>query len=187
MPTDIPASAPAQGPNEPPSRPFLLHLRDGAARRVAVGALIPVIVLAVQEGLWGVFSPYVWFLFYPAAFFAALLVGLVGGITATLESAAIVWYVFMQPRFSVVDRRPADLLAALVFILSGISFSLFSERLERMGRVHARRVARRDADRHASLLVENSMDGVLLATEDGAILAGNREAERIFRCTADEL
>lgn len=48
-------------------------------------------------------------------------------------------------------------------------------------------LALRESEMRYRSLVENSLDGVLLTTPDGAILAANPEAERIFGRSEDEL
>lgn len=102
---------------------------DRPAVRFVGSLIIPFIALAVQWSLWDYFTPYVWFLFFPAAFFSAWVGGLAGGLTATIISALLVWYFFMPPALSFsLDQLSAGYSIA-VFLAMGSLFAVFHERL----------------------------------------------------------
>jgi PAS domain S-box-containing protein len=148
--------------------------------RIAAGLLIPLATLAVQWSLWPYIKPYVWFLFYPTVFFAALLTGFQGGVAATAMSTLIVWAVFMAPHSTQAPNHLAHVFSAVVFTCTGIAFSLFSGRVQRLIRERAALDAERVSEERYRQLFENSLDGVLLIEPDGCVLAANAEAQRIF-------
>jgi hypothetical protein len=52
--------------------------------RLIAAVLLPFVACGLQWVLWGTLKPYVWFLFFPAAFFSAWLGGLRGGLAGTI-------------------------------------------------------------------------------------------------------
>jgi K+-sensing histidine kinase KdpD len=91
-----------------------------STRNLALAALIPLATFALQWALWEYIDPYVWFLFYPAVFFAAVLTGLQGGIAATIISTLLVWYAFIPVRYSFALEAPHALISIVVFAVTGI-------------------------------------------------------------------
>ncbi len=102
--------------------------------RIFWSLVIPLAALALQWALWDLLKPYVWFLFYPAVFFASLLTGLAGGIAATFLSALIVWYFFIPPQLSFAITGTSNLLAILIFSVTGTAFSVVARRLRQWNR-----------------------------------------------------
>jgi len=62
-------------------------LRSSSAR-LAAALFIPLAAFVVQWLFWDAIRPYVWLLFFPAVFFSSRVGGLLGGLLATLLSAA---------------------------------------------------------------------------------------------------
>ena len=93
--------------------------------------MLPFIACVLQLILWDTIKPYVWFLFFPTAFFSSWIGGLAGGLVSTIISALLVWYVFIPPRFSFVLDNPAALFSILIFILMGCLFAFFFDRLQK--------------------------------------------------------
>ncbi|MBV5276819.1 HAMP domain-containing histidine kinase, partial [bacterium] len=104
-------------------------MADRIGARVALSVAVSFVALAIQWVLWDYFKPYVWFLFFPAAFFSAWIGGLAGGLVATLVSALLVWFFFIPPTFSFALSNPAAGYSIIVFVLMGALFSWFHERL----------------------------------------------------------
>lgn len=128
---------------------------DLPATRVAIALAFPFVALALQWTLWSVFDPYVWFLFFPAAFFSAWIGGLVGGAGATLISALLVWYFFIPPVFSFALKEPSAAYSVVVFVVMGGLFAWFHERLRRsMQQADEALVAARAANAEISQLYE---------------------------------
>ncbi|MDD5296787.1 MAG: ATP-binding protein [Rhodocyclaceae bacterium] len=100
------------------------------ATRVAIAVAIPFVACAVQWLLWDYFKPYVWFLFFPAAFFSAWIGGFVGGFAATLIGALLVWYFFIPPALSFQLKNLAAGYSIAVFVFMGSLFAWFHERLQ---------------------------------------------------------
>ena len=98
--------------------------------RLALSILLPFIACLVQWFLWDAIKPYVWFLFFPAAFFSAWIGGLLGGLAATVIGALLVWYVFIPPAFSFSLSNPASAFSIVVFVVMGGLFAFFFERLQ---------------------------------------------------------
>ena len=96
---------------------------------VIVAMLAPFVALGVQWLLWDYFHPYVWFLFFPTAFFSAWAGGLIGGIASTLTSALLVWYFFIPPSMSFALKEPSAGYSVVVFAVMGCLFALFHNRL----------------------------------------------------------
>ncbi len=95
--------------------------------RLIVAILLPLAACALQWALWDYLDPYVWFLFFPAAYFSAWLGGLWGGLIATGVSAGLVGYVFMPPSFSFALDSPSASVSILLFLVMGTLFAVFFE------------------------------------------------------------
>ncbi len=93
--------------------------------------LLPFVACGVQWLLWDAYiKPYVWFLFFPAAFFSAQLGGLRGGLAGTLIGALLVWYVYIPPQFSLLLETPSSTASIVLFIIMGSLFAWFFEQLQ---------------------------------------------------------
>ncbi|MCX7168665.1 MAG: ATP-binding protein [Rhodocyclales bacterium] len=98
--------------------------------RLGLSVALPFMACAVQWMLWDTLKPYVWYLFFPAAFFSAWIGGLVGGLAATVISALLVWYIFIPPAFSFGLDNPASAFSIVVFVIMGGFFAFVFERLK---------------------------------------------------------
>jgi PAS domain S-box-containing protein len=99
--------------------------------RLVLSLLLPFLAAGVQWLLWdGWIKPYVWFLFFPAAFFSAWLGGLRGGFGGTVIGALLVWFVFIPPQFSFRLDYPASTASIALFVVMGGLFGWVFERLE---------------------------------------------------------
>lgn len=98
--------------------------------RLVLAVLLPFIACAVQWVLWDAWiKPYVWFLFFPAAFFSAWLGGLRGGLAGTVTGALLVWYFYIPPQFSFRLESAASVASIVLFVIMGGLFSWLFERL----------------------------------------------------------
>lgn len=102
-----------------------------ALRLVVAALVIPLAAFAVQSLLWGTIGPFVWFLFYPAVFVSSWIGGLPGGLGATCVSTLLVWWAFIPPRYAFAKEELRYLLSAAVFVIMGVVFSTFHERLRK--------------------------------------------------------
>ncbi|QEL55944.1 PAS domain S-box protein [Chromobacterium paludis] len=161
---------------KPPER-FLFKVRrllPPRARKIAASLLIVAATLVLQYSAWQFLQPYVWILFYPAVFFAALTTGLEGGLLATGLSAGLVWQVFLPPEAR--QAAPSHLASVMVFLANGAALSVYSHR----ARFLVAAAKQLQGERRYRALFENSQYGVLLMTAGGAIQAANQEAQRIL-------
>ncbi len=147
--------------------------------RLALALLLPFAGGLIQWLLWDHWiKPYVWFLFFPVAFFAAWLGGVAGGIGATLISAGLVWFVFIPPQFSFALNSSSAGFSIVVFVVMGGLFTWLFERL-RLGRVAA--------DSRFEATFEQAAVGIALVAPDGQWLRVNRKLCAIVGYTTDEL
>ena len=91
----------------------------------------PFVALGLQLSLWSVIAPFSWFLFFPAVFISSWIGGLRPGLVATAISASVAWYFFVVPRYVLFKGATNTLLTLTVFVVMGILFSVFHERLRR--------------------------------------------------------
>ncbi len=146
--------------------------------RLILALLLPWLAAGAQWLLWLYIQPYVWFLFFPAAFFSAWLGGIVGGVGGTLASAMLVWYVFMPPAFSFQLTTPAQAFSLLVFLVMGGLFTWLFESLRR---------ARERSDTLAHAIFDQAAAGIAQVAPDGRWLRVNRKLCEILGYAQDEL
>ena len=140
---------------------------------------MPFLACGLQWLLWDPWiKPYVWFLFFPVAFFAAWLGGVAGGIAATLVSAGLVWFVFIPPHFSFALSSLAAGFSIAVFVVMGGLFTWLFERLRR---------TRMAADSRFEATFEQAAVGIALVAPDGRWLRVNRKLCAIVGYTPDEM
>jgi PAS domain S-box-containing protein len=96
---------------------------------VILPVMVPFITLMVQAVFWPIFSPYVWFLFYPTVFFMARIGGLRGGLISSIVSACIVLWFFIPPAFTFEKANLSAYLSVIVFIFLGYIFGKFQQKL----------------------------------------------------------
>jgi len=147
--------------------------------RLGLAILLPIVACGMQWLLWDAYiKPYVWFLFFPAAFFSAWLGGLAGGIAGTAIGALLVWYVYIPPQFSFELQSAASAASIALFVTMGIAYSWF---FERFARAQALASASHDAT------FEQAAVGMALVAPDGHWLRVNRKLCAIVGYTPDEL
>ena len=140
--------------------------------------LPPFVACGLQWLLWDYIDPYVWFLFFPAAYCSAWIGGLWGGLAGTAIGAVLVWYVFMPPSFSFALDRPVAALSILVFMVTGALFAFFFERLRR---------AQARSDTRFEATFEQAAVGIALVAPDGRWLRVNRKLCEIVGYDRDDL
>jgi signal transduction histidine kinase len=91
----------------------------------------------VQWWLWAWLEPNHFILFYPAVFAAAFVVGIYGGVAASLVSATLAIYFFIPPIYHLQVDKPTDWIPLFAFLAMSFSISWFID----FGR-------RRNADLH---------------------------------------
>ena len=128
--------------------------------RLALAILLPFVACGLQWVLWDAYiKPYVWFLFFPAAFFSAWLGGLRGGLAGTVVGALLAWFVFIPPAFSFELKELAAGFSILVFVVMGGLFAWFFERLTRaMRRTDEALRATEEANAKITRLYEKTLE-----------------------------
>lgn len=124
--------------------------------RAAVAVALPIMTFAAQWALWAYINPYVWFLFYPAVFFSAIISGLYGGIVATLISTLLVWYYFTPKAFSFRLESTSTLVSITGFAVTGFVFSVFSQYIGK----NQRERSNKESDERFRLAMEATADGL---------------------------
>jgi two-component system, cell cycle sensor histidine kinase and response regulator CckA len=167
--------------------------------RYVIAVLAVALAAAVRAALLGDLwtrAPFV--TFYPAVILAALIGGLPGGLLATVLSAAVVSYAWMEPVGQFSMRDTSDWVSLGVFVTS-CAMICWATRV--IGRAQARAseaeaqvklaIERSRAEeelRHYKVLAEHSRDVILyLQRDDGHILEANAAAAKTYGYTHDEL
>ena len=114
--------------------------------RLLLAVLMPFVACGVQWLLWDAWiKPYVWFLFFPAAFLSAWLGGQRGGVAGGVIGALLVWYVYMAPQFSLALKGAASGASIAMFMIMGVVFGWVFERLDQAQRRTAGALAATEA------------------------------------------
>jgi len=139
--------------------------------RLALALLLPFLTCGLQWLLWDYIRPFVWFLFFPTAFFCAWLGGVAGGLAGTVISALLVWYVFMPPAFSFALDNPANAVSIAVFLAMGVLYVALFKRLS-----HAQALS----DTRFRATFEQAAVGIAHVAPDGHPIRVNAALERLF-------
>ncbi len=144
-----------------------------AWRRIILAFLPVLLAFGVQLLVWPFMKPLAWVLFYPAVFFSTSIGGRWPGVASTCLATLLVWYFFLsaEHRFDMHEAR--TVVSSLVFLATGITFSLFHDRLReaRLTSVQsltAAGMAREEADvlrqsgERYRLLLEQAPDGLFV-------------------------
>ena len=143
----------------------------------------------------GMLGPRFTFLtFYPAVAVAALYGGLAGGLTATVVSAALADYFWIEPvgRFEIANA--ADVIGIIIFLMMGTFVSCLAEavfraqaranRAEEQSRFAAERekaaVELQQSESRYRELVQNANSAIIRWKRDGTITFINEYAQRFF-------
>ena len=97
----------------------------------SLALLPPLAAFLIQWLFWPNLHPGVWFLFYPAVFFASGLGGLGWGIAATVLSGLLIGSTAFLPGFSPQPGHTLSPYAVAGFMVMGVLFSRFHDRLRK--------------------------------------------------------
>ena len=144
--------------------------------------------------------------FFPAVAFSALLGGGGPGLVATALSAALVDYYWIAPVHTFAVATLGDRIGLSVFITSGFIVSFTAERLKRATEDIERRVVERTQqlehsmralnhevteraklEEHFRRVVESLPNAMVMSDEQGRIVLVNKEAERAFGYSREEM
>ena len=129
----LPHVAPAEGQGlpapaidgAPPAAPGKV-----TTRRLVAALVPPLVGWLFQWYFWASLRPTIWLLFAPAVFLSAWIGGFYGGITAIVLSISVVGLVFIRPD-PVLSLDHHIVLTGAIFVLLGLGYSVFHERLRR--------------------------------------------------------
>jgi PAS domain S-box-containing protein len=153
--------------------------------RSALAVLLPFITCYIQWLLWDYIAPFVWFLFFPTAFFSAWLGGIFAGMAATVISALLVWYVFIPPSFSFALENPASAFSIVAFILMGALYVFIFERMRVLMQLTDKQLQVSETRFEATF--EQAAVGIALVAPDGHWLRVNNRLCEIIGYSHDEL
>lgn len=163
--------------------------------RTIVAMLPPLVALLVELSLWQLLHPSVWFLFYPAVFLSSWIGGLRAAVAASLFAAVAALWFLVPPERTFADLAPGQWLAAGVFLMTGVVFGIFHDRLRKASARSARALGaaewanyrlKRASEAIASLL-EQAPDGIFVANLDGRFTEVNDAGCRMLGYTRDEI
>lgn len=103
------------------------------ASRLALSAVIPLLVICLQRRFWPQFSPSPWEYLYPALFLSAWIGRWHGGIAAIVLTLLLSAYDFSKFHFIWSLKSHPPVFTISLLIASGLLFSWFFERQERLG------------------------------------------------------
>ena len=170
--------------------------------RCTVGVLVAVLAAAIRLQFLEILELRVTFLtFYPAVAVAALYGGFSAGLLATVVSAALADYFWMEPVGQFGITNSADLLSLAVFVASGALISYLAEATYRaQARAHkAEEQSRLSAEREKTALdlqqsetkyrelVKNANSAIIRWTRDGTIAFFNEYAQKFFGYSSEEV
>lgn len=92
--------------------------------RVVAAVVVTAAFMVLQWVFWDVFRPFVGALSYPALLASVLIGGLWGGILSTAVATVAIAYVFMAPELTWSIENPNNIVALVVFVILGLSFSV---------------------------------------------------------------
>jgi PAS domain S-box-containing protein len=170
--------------------------------RCAAGVLAAVLAAAIRFQFLGALELRATFLtFYPAVAVAALYGGFSAGLPATIVSAALADYFWMEPVGQFGITNSADLLSLVVFVASGALISYIAEatysaqarahKAEEQSKLSAERetaaVALQKSETRYRELVQNANSAIIRWKRDGAIAFFNEYAQKFFGYSAEEV
>jgi PAS domain S-box-containing protein len=129
--------------------------------------------------IWPIIRPFAWFLFSPAVFFSAWVGGRRLGIFASAIATLLIWYFFLPPERSFVERTGGELVAALTFLGTGVVFSLFHDRLKRAEQKAAEAIAASRYQAQLESVFQAIRDGIVVTDTKGTFLLVNEAEARI--------
>jgi PAS domain S-box-containing protein len=106
-----------------------LHSRPRRYGFAVVAVIAAALVRYVLDVALGVTPPYI--LFYPTIMLIALISGLGPGVSATLLSAAIAEYFYLEPLNSIAIRNRRDIVGLVLFGVMGVAISWVSDLFRR--------------------------------------------------------
>jgi PAS domain-containing protein len=139
-----------------------------------------ILTFVVQLLIWPIIRPFAWFLFIPAVFLSAWIGGRRLGILASVIATLLVLYFFVPVEHSPVVLRPAAaIVSAIVFMVMGIGFSLFHDRLKRMQRKVAEAAMAGHYQAELESVFQAIQDGIVVTDMEGNFILVNEAEARI--------
>lgn len=144
---------------------------------------VPIATCVLQLELWEYTQNFTWFFFWPAMFVYTLIGTRREGILATLVSAALVWWFFMQPAHTLLKPQLVSYLSALFYIGIGVTMSIMHHRL-RAGQQQIKELLEQ-SEESRGLLLRSLADGVFVA-QDYRFVFHNQALPAMLGYTSEE-
>ncbi len=165
-----------------------MNVRDVPVRDYIKAVIIVAAAAALRlvlGRLFGVTAPFV--TFYPAVIFVVLFCGTGPALLSILLSALIADFLFLQPMYSFKVKAIGDIVALVLFYLSGLILTVIAGRLGKIRVLEARQESEA-ALRRYQLLAGGSRDIILFVRRgDGRILEANQAAAKAYGYSNEEL
>lgn len=159
--------------------------------RLGWAIALPFVACAAQWLLWETIQPNVWLLFFPAAFFSALIGGLRGGLAATVISALLAWYFFISSELSFSLAPTSSGFSITMFVFMGGLFAVLFERLRqatpRTAEQSVQSAAAHQSEQRFRATFEQAAVGVALVAPDGHWLQVNQKLCQIIGYSQEEM
>ena len=85
-------------------------------QKILLGILAASVAALLQLLFWDFLKPLIWILFYPAAFIAASYGGIVCGLTTGITALFYVFFIFVEPSFTLASSKFGAMHTAIVFL-----------------------------------------------------------------------
>jgi len=150
-----------------------------------LAVVVAALVRVALEPLWGARLPF--FTFYPAVMLAAWCCGFRAGIVATLGSAIVVDYFWLESLFEITGRDVGEVVAMCLFVVVGVAISLASESAHRYHRrLEATAAAERRLLQERMALLECMAQGLFGMDRDGRCTFMNRASGEMLGWRPEE-
>jgi PAS domain S-box-containing protein len=155
-----------------------------------VGVLVAILAAAIRWQFREFLEIRPFLPFFPAVVAAALYGGLVGGLTATVSSAALASYLWMEPHHQFSINVFADLIRMVLFLACSILISYLTEatyraqaranKAEGQASLAAEREKVTELRRRQTEMFHLSYDAIIVWQLEGRIESWNKGAEELY-------
>lgn len=154
--------------------------------QVILAIMLPFATCAIQLIFWDYIKPLAWVLFFPTIFIAPMIGGLRGGIGATLISTALVWSIFLAHPYESKVEHANTVISIVVFIMTGVVFSVIIERYNEAKIALAIRKAVIRSDYFLQEVLDNMTSMAAYWDVDGSCKYSNSHYKSLLRVMTED-